>query len=127
MSFILPPDVVPGDRSAYTVKVYKARLNRLAKAGFEDVPALLKKPSAVVKVINEQYTSDDPKKDKVRRLELLTGIMYALSAVPNDNKKKLQYKKAFDKNKTTYTSPDQIRKTDPDYKTKREAHLSDSD
>ena len=126
MPFLLSPDVVPGDRSAYTVKVYKARLNRLAKAGFEDVPALLKKPSAVVKHITDTYTSNDPKKDKVRRLELLTGIMYALSAVPNDNKKKLQYKKAFDKNKTTYTSPDQIRKTDPDYKTKREA-ASDSD
>ena len=80
----------------------------------------------MVKHITDTYTSDNPKKDKVRRLEMLTGIMYALSAIPNDNKKKLQYKKAFDKNKTTYTSPDEIRKTNPDYKTKREA-ASDSD
>ena len=127
MSFILADEVQPGDRSAYTVKVYKARLNRLAKAGFLDTAALLKKPSAVISEINEQYTSEDAKKDKVRRLEMLTAVMYALSATPNSNKKKLQYYKAFKKNTTTYTSPDEVRKTNPDYQSKREAHLSDSD
>jgi hypothetical protein len=120
MPFNLPDDVTPGDRSKNTVAQYKTRLNKLAAAGFDDVPKLLKKPSDVVKVINELHIYDDAKITKSKRLEMLTAVMYALSATSNDDNKKLQYKKAFDANKTTYTSPAEIRKTNPEYKTKKE-------
>lgn len=120
MPFTLPEDVVPGVRSKNTVAQYKTRLNKLAAAGYDDVEKLLKKPSDVIKVINELHTYEDAKVTKSKRLEMLTGVMYALSATANDNKKKLLYKKAFDTNKTTYTSPAEIRKTDPDYKSKKE-------
>jgi len=120
MPFNLPADVTPGIRSKNTVAMYKSRLNKLAAAGFDDVEKLLKKPSEVIKVINEMHTHEDAKITKSKRLEMLTGVMYALSATSNDDKKKLQYKKAFDTNKTTYTSPAELRKTDPDYKTKKE-------
>jgi len=120
MPFNLPDDVTPGLRSKNTIAMYKSRLNKLAAAGFDDVPKLLKKPSEVIKVINEMHVYEDAKMTKNKRLEMLTGVMYALSATANDNKKKLQYKKAFDSNKTTYTSPAEIRKTDPEYKSKKE-------
>jgi len=120
MPFNLPEDVTPGERTKSTVAQYKTRLNKLAKAGYDDVEKLLKKPSDVIKIINELHTYDDAKVTKSKRLEMLTGVMYALSATANDNKKKLQYKKAFDTNKTTYTSPTELRKTDPEYKTKKE-------
>lgn len=120
MPFTLPEDVVPGDRTKSTITQYKTRLNKLAAAGYDDIEKLLKKPSEVVKTINEMHTYEDAKMTKSKRLEMLTAIMYALSATSNDNKKKLQYKKAFDTNKTTYTSPAELRKTDPEYKTKKE-------
>jgi len=120
MPFTLPEDVVPGDRAKSTITQYKTRLNKLAAAGYDDIEKLLKKPSEVVKTINEMHTYEDAKMTKSKRLEMLTAIMYALSATSNDNKKKLQYKKAFDTNKTTYTSPAELRKTDPEYKTKKE-------
>ena len=120
MPFNLPDDVTPGLRSKNTIAIYKSRLNKLATAGFDNVEALLKKPKDVIKVINEMHFYEDAKMTKNKRLEMLTGVMYALSATANDNKKKLQYKKAFDSNKTTYTSPAEIRKTDPEYKSKKE-------
>ena len=120
MPFTLPDDVTPGERSKNTIAIYKSRLNKLATAGFDNVEKLLKKPSEVIKVINNMHNYEDAKITKSKRLEMLTGIMYALSATANDNKKKLQYKKAFDTNKTTYTSPSEIRKTDPEYKSKKE-------
>ena len=120
MPFILPDDVTPGDRAASTVKAYKTRLNKLANMGFDDVPKLLKKPKDVIAAINELHTHDDETLTKSKRLEMLTGVMYALSATPNTNKKKLMYKKAFDLNKTTYTSPAELRLTNPDYRTKKE-------
>jgi len=120
MPFNLPEDVTPGDRTKNTVAQYKTRLNKLATAGYDDIEKLLKKPSDVVKTINELHTYDDAKLTKNKRLEMLTAVMYALSATANDNKKKLQYKKAFDTNKTNYTSPTELRKANPEYKTKKE-------
>lgn len=118
MPFTLPEDVVPGARSKNTVAMYKSRLNKLAAEGFDDVSKLLKKPSDVIKKINEMFDLPDPTQKKAKRLEMLTGVMYALSATPNDNKKKLTYKKAFDTNKNK--TPAQVRKTDPTYKSKKE-------
>lgn len=123
MSFTFPSDVVPGVRSKNTVAMYKSRLNKIASEGFDDVPKLLKAPTKVIKKINEMHTYDDEKQTKSKRLEMLTAIMYALSATDNANKKKLMYYKAFQKNKTTYTSPAELRKTDPTYKTKKEEAL----
>lgn len=120
MPFTLPDDVTPGERSKNTIAMYKSRLNKLATAGFDNVEKLLKKPKDVIKVINDMHSYEDAKLTKNKRLEMLTGVMYALSSTANTNKKKLQYKKAFDTNKTTYTSPAEIRKTDPDYKSKKE-------
>ena len=120
MPFTLPADVTPGQRAPSTIAVYKSRLNKLSTLGFDDTPKLLKKPSAVIKAINEMHTYEDKKLEKNKRLEMLTAVFYALSATDNSNKKKLQYKKAFDSNKTTYTSPNEIRKENPDYKTKKE-------
>lgn len=120
MPFTLPDDVTPGERSKNTVAMYKSRLNKLATAGFDNVEKLLKKPKDVIKVINDMHSYEDAKLTKNKRLEMLTGVMYALSSTANTDKKKLQYKKAFDMNKTTYTSPSEIRKTDPDYKSKKE-------
>ena len=120
MPFTLPADVTPGQRAPSTIAVYKSRLNKLSTLGFDDTPKLLKKPSAVNKAINEMHTYEDKKLEKNKRLEMLTAVFYALSATDNSNKKKLQYKKAFDSNKTTYTSPNEIRKENPDYKTKKE-------
>lgn len=124
MPFTFPPDVVPGVRTKNTIAMYKSRLNKIASEGFDDVPKLLKAPTKVIKKINEMHTYDDEKQTKSKRLEMLTAVMYALSATDNDNKKKLMYYKAFQKNKTTYTSPAELRKTDPDYKTKKEEALS---
>lgn len=123
MSFTFPPDVVPGVRSKNTVAMYKSRLNKIASEGFDDVPKLLKAPTKVIKKINEMHTYDDEKQTKSKRLEMLTAVFYALQNIPADNKKKLMYYKAFQKNKTTYTSPDEVRKTNPDYKTKKEEAL----
>ena len=70
--------------------------------------------------INYIHSYEDKKIEKSKRLMFITAVMYALSATDNSNSKKLQYKKAFDKNKTTYTSPDKLRKENPDYKSKKE-------
>lgn len=121
MPFQLSDDVTPGARLPSTVAQYKTRLNKIALAGFDDTAKLLKKPSDVIKVINDMHTYEDKKVEKSKRLMMLTAVMYALSSTDNTNAKKLQYKKAFDKNKTTYTSPDELRaKVDATYKTKKE-------
>jgi len=126
MPFTLPPDVVPGIRSKNTVAMYKSRLNKIASEGYDDVPKLLKTPSKVIKKINEMHTYDDNKKTKAKRLEMLTAVFYALQNVPADDKKKLMYYKAFQKNKDK--TPEQVRKTDPTYKSKKEQESSsDSD
>ena len=49
---------------------------------------------------------------------MLTAVFYALQNIPGDNKKKLMYYKAFQKNKDK--TPDQVRKTDPEYKSQKE-------
>jgi hypothetical protein len=120
MPFTLPPDVVPGVRSKNTVAMYKSRLNKIASEGYDDIDKLLKAPTKVIKKINEMHTYDDEKQTKSKRLEMLTAVFYALQNVPADNRKKLIYYKAFQKNKTTYTSPAELRKTDPTYRTKKE-------
>jgi len=120
MPFTLSDQVTPAHRSPSTIAVYKSRLNKLAALGFDDTEKLLKKPSAVIKAINEMHTYEDKKVEKNKRLEMLTAVFYALSATDNTSKKKLQYKKAFDMNKTTYTSPAELRKDNPTYKTKKE-------
>jgi hypothetical protein len=120
MPFTLPPDVTPGIRSKNTVAIYKSRLNKIASEGYDDIDKLLKAPTKVIKKINEMHTYDDEKQTKSKRLEMLTAVFYALQNVPADNRKKLIYYKAFQKNKTTYTSPDELRKTDPTYRTKKE-------
>jgi hypothetical protein len=122
MPFTLPPDVVPGVRSKNTVAMYKSRLNKIASEGYDDVPKLLKTPSKVIKKINEMHTYDDNKKTKAKRLEMLTAVFYALQNVPADDKKKLMYYKAFQKNKDK--TPEQVRKTDPTYKSKKEQESS---
>lgn len=125
MPFTFPPDVVPGVRSKNTVAMYKSRLNKIASEGYDDVEKLLKTPSKVIKKINEMHDySDDKKKTKSKRLEMLTAVFYALQNTPADNKKKLMYYKAFQKNKDK--TPDEVRKTDPEYKSKKEQE-SDND
>ena len=122
MPFTLPPDVTPGIRSKNTVAMYKSRLNKIASEGYDDVPKLLKTPSKVIKKINEMHTYDDNKKTKAKRLEMLTAVFYALQNVPADDKKKLMYYKAFQKNKDK--TPEQVRKTNPAYKSKKEQESS---
>jgi hypothetical protein len=126
MPFQIPPEIVPGIRSKNTVAMYKSRLNKIASEGFDDIPKLLKAPSKVIKKINEMHTYEDVKQTKAKRLEMLTAVFYALQNIPADNKKKLMYYKAFQKNKNK--TPDEVRKTDPDYKSKKEQESSsDSD
>lgn len=126
MPFTFPPDVVPGVRSKNTVAMYKSRLNKIASEGYDDVDKLLKTPSKVIKKINEMHDYDDKKQTKAKRLEMLTAVFYALQNIPADNKKKLMYYKAFQKNKNK--TPDEVRKTDPTYKSKKEQESSsDSD
>jgi hypothetical protein len=122
MPFQIPPEVVPGLRSKNTVAMYKSRLNKIASEGFDDVPKLLQAPSKVIKKIEEMHTYEDKKQTKAKRLEMLTSVFYALQNVPADNKKKLMYYKAFQKNKDK--TPDQVRKTDPTYKSKKEQESS---
>lgn len=118
MPFTLPEDVVPGQRSKNTVAMYKSRLNKIAAEGYDTVEKLLKTPSKTIKAINDLHTYDDKNQTKAKRLEMLTAVFYALQNVPADDKKKLMYVKAFQKNKNK--TPDQVRKTDPDYKSKKE-------
>jgi len=121
--FTLSDDVNPGDRTKGTVAQYKTRLNKLAQAGFDETKKLLEKPSDVIKVIHEMHVYEDKTIEKQKRLEMLTAIMYALSATDNSNSKKLEYKRAFDKNKTTYTSPAKLRASGavpPSYRSKNE-------
>jgi hypothetical protein len=123
MPFTFPPDVTAGVRSKNTVAMYKSRLNKIASEGYDDVEKLLKAPSKVIKKINEMHDyADDKKKTKAKRLEMLTAVFYALQNIPADNKKKLMYYKAFQKNKDK--TPDQVRKTDPTYKSKKEQESS---
>jgi hypothetical protein len=106
--------------------MYKSRLNKIAEEGFPDIPSLLKAPSKVIKKVNDLHDyPDDKKKTKSKRLELLTAVFYALQNTPADNKKKLMYYKAFQKNKDK--TPEQVRKTDPNYKSKKEQESSDSE
>lgn len=127
MPFVFTDDIVPGARSKATLAMYKSRLNKIAEAGFPDVPSLLKAPSKVIKKVNELHDyPDDKKKTKSKRLELFTAIFYALQNTPADNKKKLMYYKAFQKNKDK--TPEQVRKTDPSYRSKKEQeHTSDDE
>jgi len=125
MPFVFTEDMVPGARSKATIAMYRSRLNKIAEAGFPDVPSLLKAPSKVIKKVNELHDyPDDKKKTKSKRLELLTAIFYALQSYPADNKKKLMYYKAFQKNKDK--TPEQVRKTDPAYRSKKEQEHDDS-
>lgn len=126
MPFVFTDDIVPGARSKATVAMYKSRLNKIAEEGFPDIPSLLKAPSKVIKKINDLHDyPDDKKKTKSKRLELLTAVFYALQKTPADNKKKLMYYKAFQKNKDK--TPEQVRKTDPNYKSKKEQESSESE
>jgi hypothetical protein len=126
MPFTFPSDVVPGIRSKNTVAIYKSRLNKIASEGFDDVPKLLRAPSKVIKKINEMHNyTEDKTKTKSKRLEMLTSVFYALQNVPATDKKKLMYYKAFQKNKDK--TPDQVRITDPNYKSKKEEEASSSD
>ena len=125
MPFILPDDVVPGARSKATIAIYKSRLNKIATQGYPDVSSLLKKPSDVIKKINEMVVLPDKTTQKAKRLEMLTAVFYALQNIPADNKKKLQYYRAFQKNKNK--TPDEVRKTDPTYKSKKEQESSSDD
>jgi hypothetical protein len=126
MPFTFPADVVPGIRSKNTVAMYKSRLNKIASEGYDDVPKLLQAPSKVIKKINEMHDyAEDKTKTKSKRLEMLTSVFYALQNVPANDKKKLMYYKAFQKNKDK--TPDQVRKTDPTYKSKKEEEDESSD
>jgi len=118
MPFTFAADVTQGGRSDNTVRIYKTRLNKIAKAGFEDTAALLRAPSKVIAAINDMHQEEELKLKKAKRLEMLTSVMYALQNIPNDNAKKLQYYKAFQTNK--HKTPDEVRKTDPAYRSAKE-------
>jgi hypothetical protein len=84
MKFQLP-DVLHKELSKTSEKIYKGRLNALAKGGFDTVDALLNNKKKVVALIKEA-TGDDEKQKMVAR-QFISAISWVVdpAKMPKNN------------------------------------------
>ena len=78
-----------------TKKIYRAALNKIARAGYDDKAALLANQSAVLKVIDELA------KDATKKRLFLSAVFKVLNDV--DLPLKMEYYEAFQKVRDTPT------------------------
>jgi len=106
--FTLPENHQPinkktGDAlSANTVKIYKAKLNKLAKQGYADVETVLAKQEEIVAAMNKEIPGDT-KADRYKKRVFLSAIFFALGSKTVDQIPHLYA--AFQKAKDNYIPP----------------------
>jgi len=88
--------------SVNTVKIYKGKLNKLAKQGYSDVEALLNNQEAIVAAMNKEVPGDTSA-DRYKKRVVLSAIFFAIGSKTVDEIP--HFYAAFQKAKDNYIPP----------------------
>ena len=96
MPFTLPETFRNKELSVNTQKIYKSKLNALAKAGYDTTAALLANKLQVIRVIKELVPGDDAASRQKKRT-FLSAIFWVLpeSVLPAKNPYHAYYQKVL--------------------------------
>ena len=88
--------------SVSTVKIYKGKLNKLAKQGYADVEAVLANQEAIVAAMNKEIPGDTST-DRYKKRVVLSAIFFAIGSKTVDEIP--HFYAAFQKAKDNYIPP----------------------
>jgi hypothetical protein len=94
MPFQLPPTGFQKELSTTTQKIYQAKLNKLAAAGFDTPELLASKKAAVVKAIKEAAGEEDTAAARHTRRLFLSAIF---AVIPPQASKRSPYYQLYQK------------------------------
>jgi len=94
MPFTLPETFKNKELSVNTQKIYKSKLNALAKVGYDSTAALLANKKEVIAAIKELVPGDDAA-DRQKKRTFLSAIFWVLPDIPKRNAYYTYYQKVL--------------------------------
>lgn len=88
------PDTLKKELSPATQKIYKSKLNALAKVGYDNAEALLAKKLQVIRAIKALVPGDDAA-DRQNKRTFLSAIFWVLPDIPKKNPYYAYYQKVL--------------------------------